>query len=408
MPGKLSHGTGLWPVTDRGIERSVQDSFADFAFKRQLSDPGFLARVRRVGRRAATLASPFSLFPVGLGVENRRYVFLSTRFSELISEFSAEESAIIGGPRDRAPASRLGLPFIFNGGIAAGAGATLFGQRWIPVAPVLRHWQRFFQRQSPGCCLVVANDTLPMSLLLVKIAQRCSNVTVVCVQHGLFNALSDSDDIDGRNSEVNLVYSEVQRREMERRLPGALVEVMGLPERARCVRGDTGPVRSAILVGPGLVDNIAAYRSTLAAYRRVADVLFAAGFEVQYRPHPSEAKVHEGKDAFVLDRSPKSRLLNGPRRAFIGLNSTLLCEAHAAGHVVVSLHDPRLPMLRVEDFGAVVSGETFADLVPAIDAQAQRDEGQQGPPATPRQRFEQALARASLRRLPAPVPFGAA
>jgi hypothetical protein len=396
-------------MTDlRGIERSVQGAFADFTAKRQLSDPGFLARVRRVGRRAATLASPFSLFPVGLGIEGRRYLFLSTRFAELISEFSAEECAIIGGPGDRAPASRLGLPFVFNGGIAAAVGALLFGQRWIPAAPVLRRWQGFFERQAPGCCLVVANDTLPMSLLLVKIAQQCANVTVVCVQHGLFNAQSDADDIDGRNSDVNLVYTAVQGREMERRLPGALVEVMGLPEHARCERGDAGPPRCAILVGPGLVDNIAAYRATLAAYRQVADVLLAAGFEVRYRPHPSEVKVHEGKDAFVLDRSAKARLLNGPRRVFIGLNSTLLCQAHAAGHVVISLHDPRLPMLRVEDFGDIVSGEALGGLVAAIDAQARRDQGNQGPVQTPRQRFEQALERALLRRLPAPVPFGAA
>jgi hypothetical protein len=323
---------------------------------------------------------------------------VSTRYDELLSEFGPEEAAIIGGPRDRAPAAKLRLPFVFNGDLAAAVGALLFGQRWIPAGRVLRRWREFFRRQAQHCVLVVANDTLPMSLLLVKIARRCPNVSVVCLQHGLFNAGSDGDDIDGRNSQINLVYTDTQRREMERRLPGAIVEVMGLPIEMRCLDAGPGPTREAILVGPGLLDNLPAYRATLQAFGRVARLLQDAGFDVRYRPHPSEFDVHEGKDAFVLDRTPKRELLCGPRRAFIGLNSTLLCEAHAAGHAVVVLVDPLLPISRVEDFGEVVSSDALEQLPAAIDRQAPRDFARE-PGQSPRIRFEAALARAQARLL---------
>ncbi|MEO8161852.1 MAG: hypothetical protein ABI588_10575, partial [Arenimonas sp.] len=166
----------------------------------------------------------------GAGIRDRRYLFLSTRFRSLVSCFAPSEAAVIGGPKDRATAAALGMPFAFTGDLLAASSAMLFGNRWIPVQPVLRRWRAFLAGQSDPCCLVVPADTLPISLLLVKVARDCPNVTVVCVQHGLFNADFDADDIEGRNSDLNLVYDSSQRVEMERRLPGALAEVMGLPE----------------------------------------------------------------------------------------------------------------------------------------------------------------------------------
>jgi hypothetical protein len=378
-----------------GFEQELQASFADFAGKRALLDPGFMARARRVGTRAGVLTSPFALFSGAGRLRDRRFLFFSTRFSELASAFGRDEAAIIGGPRDFRVAVRLGLPFVFTGDLAAAAASLLFGQRWIPAARVLQSWSRFFSRQAKDCVLVMPNDTLPMSLLLVHIARRCPNITVVCLQHGLFNSGMDLDDIEGRNSAVNLVYSPAQRRELERRLPGALVEVMGLPTQLHCTEGGSIPTRRALLVGPGTLDDRGAYRRTLAVYARVAERLNAAGFEVKYRPHPNEAGVDEGKDAFALDHSTKLELLSGPRRAFIGLNSTLLCEAQAAGHAVMVLDDPTLPSTRIEDFGVVVGSDSLESLVPAIDSQASAVTNHGFEPL--RSRFETALARARSR-----------
>src|SRR5690348_5174946 len=122
----------------REFVRELQDSFSDFATKRSRIDPNFHSRWRSAGRRAAALAAPLAVLPHGGGlVRDRRTLFVSTRFDGLLASFGPDEAAIIGGPRDRAPAARLGLPFVFNGDLAAAAGALLFGQRWIPAGPVL-------------------------------------------------------------------------------------------------------------------------------------------------------------------------------------------------------------------------------------------------------------------------------
>lgn len=377
-------------------------AFRDFAHKRSTLEPTILAHM--VGREAGLvpLLRPFGLLSVNnFRVRGKRFVFFSSRHAQLVARFGPHEATVIGGPADRRFAARAGLPFCFSGDLFVAAYNILFDHRFVPSRRVVQRWLRFFAQQQDRCHLVLPNDTLPVTTLLAMIARRCPNVVVSCVQHGLYDNVFDLDDIDGRNSHVNLVYDDSQRREMERRLPGALVEVMGLPGWHAAQREPDVP--TAVMVGTGVFENPARYRQALDVFSAAAAALARAGIRVEYRPHPSEGTATDAASRFPLNRAGKDELLGDERKLFVGFSSTLLYEADAAGHGVFVLDDPLLPAYALADFGhRIVSADVgrLESLAPAVFRQAQRDNH---PPAGVRERFEAALERA-LARLPVAPP----
>lgn len=384
-------------LADRIIE-DTRDAFQDFARKRSTLQPTIVRNMIERQSGLVTLLRPFGLLSVNnFRVRGKRYLFLSSRFAQLAGSFSRDEAAVIGGPADRAFATRSGLKFCFSGDLFVAAYNILFGHRFVPSRMVVRRWLRFFARQQERCYLVVPNDTLPLSTLLVTIARQCPNVVVVCVQHGLYSNIFDLDDIDGRNSHVNLVFSDGQRREMERRLPGALTEVMGLPSAYTPQREPKE--LTAVLVGTGIFEDPTRYRRALDVFAAAGAALERSGIRVEYRPHPSEGAADEAARLFAINHVGKDDLLGGERKLFVGFYSTLLYEADVAGHVVFVLDDPTLPAYALCDFGiriAASDADLLAELAPTTFAAAAR---RSGTSTGVRERFETALARA-IARLP--------
>lgn len=382
------------------IVRAAQASFADFVHKRRITDdPGLLARHAASGRWKARLLAPLSWLSLNnFRVRGRRYLFLNTRLGALAGKFSDEPSALIGGPGDLAFARRHGLPFCFSGDLYAAAFDLLFGAPRAPSRLIVRRWLRFFAQQADPCILVVANDTMPLAMLLVHIARRSPNVVVVCVEHGLLSAgpVYQYDDVEGRNSHVNLVYTPAQRQEMERRLPGALVEVMGFPCDFEPL--DPGePQRRAVLVGVGSFEDLGALKASLRIFGEVARRLSGAGWRVEYRPHPSELGLGLLPRELASNREDKRELLAGRRKLFLGFGSTLLYEAEVAGHAVFVLDHPELPGYSIADFGSRVDARFLDDIGERADAALSAPSAAVAM-AGVRERFEQALARALSRR----------
>lgn len=388
--------------TCREVKSTVQASFADFSHKRSITDdPNFYNRMAGTGGWKAELLRVFAFLSVNnFRVKAKKYVFLSTRHDQLVARFNGDEAAIIGGPKDFRYATESRIPFCFTGDLYLAAYNILFGKAYVPSDWIIKRWLRFFSQQQDPCYLVVANDTMPMSLLLAKIADHCKNMKVVCVQHGLLSAGPgyDYDDVEGRNSAINLVYSEAQRIEMERRIPGALVEVMGYPGDFS-LRADAPPSAPVvILVGTGTFEDLANYKASLDIFSRVRDVLEGAGLLVLYRPHPSENKLTLAGDRFRLDRHEKSELLAGARKVFIGFGSTLLYEADLAGHQVIVLNDVALPGYIISDFGRKLDTVDLHKLVGMIESNGELPTAQSRPPDV-RIRFERAMARALARSI---------
>jgi hypothetical protein len=382
------------------IVRAAQSSFADFAYKREITnDPLIRQRMaRRDGWRAELLRPVALVSPNNFRVRGKRFVFLNTRFQQLAASFSGEEAALIGGPGDYGFAKAHGLPFCFSGDLYVAAFGVLFGKPLVPVRSILRRWLRFFRQQRDPCYLVVANDTMPLALTLVHIARRCANVVVVCVEHGLLSAGPgfEYDDLEGRDSHVNLVYTQAQKLEYERRLPGALVEVMGCTSEFEPLQPGPGE-RRAILVGVGTFEDLGPLKASLRIFGDVAKRLAAAGWRVEYRPHPSELGLGLIPDDVASNRQEKRELLAGRRKLFLGFGSTLLYEADVAGHAVIVLDHPEHPGYSIADFGSRLDARFLDDIGGRADAALSAPSAAAATSGV-RERFEQALARALSRR----------
>lgn len=388
-------------MTNASFKQAVRQSFEDFVGKRaDTEDPKFAARMASEGKWIGRLLRPLSLLPLNrFFTGGRRYVFFTNRYRQLLASFGRNEIAVVGGPGDFLSSLRNGLPFCFSGDLYLASQSVIFDRRFVPVDAIIDRWMRFFARQQDPCYLVVPNDTMPMALLLVSIARRCRNVRVVCIQHGLLSVgpVYQFDDVEGRNSHINLVYSHGQRGEMERRLPGRIVEVMGYPADYP-PKGEAGSgLRNVLLVGTGTFDDLTNYQRALDIFHRVADIAKGVGLRSEYRPHPSEARFADlNAIRAPLNRQGKAELLGRPRMLFIGFASTLLLEAHLAGHAVILLNDEKLPAYPIGDFGVRLdSGEL--DKLPELIAQLARNDIAANGTDGVRRRFDHALARAVTR-----------
>lgn len=380
----------------RQIVEETRQSFFDFVDKRRPKFPTVLERMAADPMGASIFLRPAAwISPAQARIRDRRYLFLSFRYRELIARLPTQQVAVIGIGKDYFAARRLGLRTCPSADLFLASHAILFGKRGIPVARILDRWLGFFARQDGPCYLVMPHDTSPISLLLSRIAARCPNMRSVCIQHGLFNAGYDQDDLEGRNSRINLVYDEAQKREMLRRLPSAIVEPMGFPADFPDVSGGSGRPARIVLVGTGETEQPELLATALEVLVRVAGALRALGAPIEYRPHPAELRGRSRPDTrLALNRQDKNDLLAGPRKLFVGFNSTLLYEAFLSGHLVVVLDHPIVPGYQIREFGLRATFDELDQLASRVEREFTRDTSGDGLQAHVGFRFEAALRRA--------------
>jgi hypothetical protein len=377
----------------------MRASFEDFGQKRINSgDIGFFDRIYRDGLPSARLLRIIAPALRGKSpVGGRRLMFMSARYPELLGACDPAEVVVLGGPADWRVARRLGVPFCSSADLFLASYDVLFGRPAARVEQAFRRWMEFFRRQSDPGLLIVANDTMPMALALVAAARESPNIRLVCIQHGLFSAgpAYQDDDVEGRNSDINLVFSTAQQRHMERRLGGGLVEVMGLPHDLRASRLSARP--EVILVGTGTLGDMHIYGHALGIFSAVRDRLSAAGHDVVYRPHASERGLARAGELFRMDSRGKEALLTGASKVFVGFASTLLYEADQAGHIAIVLDDPVLPGYPLRDFGWLFSCAEMEQLGPFLDARLAGHALPVTAVSSVGARFEAALAAALVR-----------
>lgn len=383
-------------AADRVI-RQARARFADFAAKRSLSQPQVLQRVLSHQRGLARAVLPLSFLPLGqTRAADRRLVFLSTRFRPLQDAVREDHPILVGNLRDLRAARKSRMPFSLTFDLLAACYPIVEGNAGPLARRVIGRWLRFFERQRDPCHLIVPHDTLPLSTLLVCIANECRNVITVCVQHGLFDPSFFADDIDGRNCAVNLVYDASQRSEMERRLPGAIVEEMGLPADFRPQPPCSGH-SLVVLVGTGVPERVSRYDRALAVFASAGTALRGDQMTVQYRPHPSESSERLRDLGVPLNSMSKGALLGADQRVFIGFSSTLLYEAGCAGHAVVVLDDPDLPGTTRVPSAIVLPTSELDSIADAVREALARAGATREPVRPLRDRFYSALDRAVAR-----------
>jgi hypothetical protein len=316
-------------------------------------------------------------------IGRRRYVFEVGRNEMLLECLDPEEVVVLGGRQLLAMCRQRGYRLFWTGGIISAVILAANSGTFVPLCWQLRlmRWRMGKQRRS----VFVPSDALPTGNFFVALA-NASGHTSVCLQHGIFTP-GVAKIVEGQLCRVNVLYDRSQEAIIGH--PDSLYLELGPPVDAT-VHGAL--TRTAVLVGTGLnFGDMNMYRETLQRLQRIAARLEETGWAVSYRPHPAEDVVECARYFSKLDMTAKSMCLSTPRKVFVGYCSTLLWEAHAFGHRVVSLKHRDVPGPFIP--ADLTLPEADSDSVPAILAASHGDWRADTRPTLPpvRERFKAVL-----------------
>lgn len=176
--------------------------------------------------------------------------------------------------------------------------------------------------------------------LAIETARRVG-IKVWCIQHGLF-PVENNCDLDGLDSNVNIVSSESQKRILiASGYKGKVVvfkHLFGeaiLPSFVDLERTLPGGMRTLVFVGAGythkpeLEDKIVELLRTLAS-------LLRSNYKIIYRPHPRDSNIKLKIKQLGVEcvSGAASSYENSQNMIFLGIKSTFLIEAQNSGKLV--------------------------------------------------------------------------
>lgn len=268
-----------------------------------------------------------------------RIVFVTDIFPALVARSSTSLCCFVGAPnlllqaiRNRGVYIPASLVYIFlalsrwNPSKSRGMGAD-FAIRLLTV--MLRPFV------STGSVMVFHSDALPFGRSVLFAGKRLG-LRTCCIQHGIFHQSSAISEVDGYLCDVNVVRSS-QDGELIRQASPETSIVVEPDFFLRCdidEASDLLPDRSGkkiIVLGEGwrLVDAKFSERY-MQRIQQMANDLLVKGFDVVFRPHPSERGLGSRYGFDKVDAGPLDDCI-ASANAIIGYSSTVLFEAASLG-----------------------------------------------------------------------------
>jgi len=301
----------------------------------------------------------------------RRYMFLSRMSVDLLGvACDGRDSIILGSASELLSAMRRGALWIPVSPLyiaLAWSKWTVQGAASVAVKVMVAWFARLLlPRFAPKAWLIVHSDALPLARALIAIA-RTAQARVCCLQHGIFDPQYVIPEIDGSQSDLNVVRSTVDAGIIRR--ANSTTRILVEPDLFRPLVSAAptgGP--NVLLIGEGWhtcdaqLDRL--YRARL---REVEAALADRGIPVTFRPHPSE-RYRAWRYGFRhIDRKKKGQSLR-TFNVYVGFASTLLNEAAMCGHLAIQVvFEGRLPQViaRTAD-QHVVQADSVSSLVQAV------------------------------------------
>lgn len=186
--------------------------------------------------------------------------------------------------------------------------------------------------------LISFGDTAPIEIISRCAAKmRDNNFLTICVQHGLLlNDYHENYFEEGSFSDYLLVMGSTQLKAAENIFEESLKVLNSGPMWEPHKVEEVGSLEVVLIAHGG--GKIGKDDSQLAekTFKRLSARLEKNDIPYVYRPHPdgtSSSSLYKSK----LDVSEKQIILSGKPKVFVGFVSSLLYEAHLAGHTSVGI-----------------------------------------------------------------------
>jgi hypothetical protein len=357
----------------------------EYVTTRGAGQPKFVEEVRREALLAgiiATLSSPFlnALKRPPANDASPDLLFLGVRYRQIFEDLHPGSVCLIGSIRVALAGLKAGIPYHVTGT------QQLRLRRLLRVDPalasreaasMLSQAQRRLEKIAPRA-LIVSNDSLPESRLLIQ-AARALSIPSFCIQHGIFQHTSSWQLWDGHFADFMLVWGQRQADAyIARGMSADKVHVLGSPFGRQHNPGK--PLRPDTLCFLGqpwesVSDQLGVLKRRI--FEDACKSLGQTGISCIYKPHPRERLGKFTPAGLQIFKGSMPEALRA-FTSFASLTSTALLEASLHDRLAVQLYHPAfecedfeeagysysLPTTDMPGLAALLNGQVGAFAVP--------------------------------------------
>lgn len=344
----------------------------DYVKNRTKSDANFLNSILSMYEKNALYSALWLrllLAPLFLAMRPRKrtvkYFFFGTKYKEIILSLPRHEVCVIGGPRQ--------IGFCIKNNISIISNMSLWGKFafWIrnsindnDISDKINYYQEKcnLKKQLRASSIIdisgyksqfiVENDSLPVQRFITNIFRSFGALTV-CIQHGVFQSITDPDVIDGWYCDRFICYDKYQKEiianagiSTEKLKVGGFYSSAHTPIREL----NTPNTRRICFLGQPWYKYGDDFKDKyLSIYYELKRTLLEVGYVLYYKPHPWEQgaeylgcieNIFKGSMLDVIDHFD----------VFFSYTSTALLETSRSGRVSVQIFDEKFKCDRFSKF----------------------------------------------------------
>jgi hypothetical protein len=264
-----------------------------------------------------------------------KYVFMGKFHHHIISILPNKEVMVMGGINELLFCIKNGYRFFWTGFIFYGFNLFIFSKKNNLFNEAINALRKIFSKDNNKRYLFLPNDSLPEGMTLSFGLESTPMLNIICIAHGIINfeATRISVTPEGESCKFNLVWSESQKSFFKNDV-NHISFVLGLPYE---VNPPQSQCKEVIFVGHCGPSGAFQYFFSMYHFTKLYRMFQAAGINVLYRPHPQD-NIEKLLNFFKISFTEKNELLTSSSRIFIGLESSLLFEAHEFGHTTIGLN----------------------------------------------------------------------
>ena len=280
----------------------------------------------------------YSFFRSSLSWDDRnkpKYVFVNSRFKDIICSLDREHVVVMGGITDVLFCIRNNIKFVWIGYLVKAFDIYHYYGRDKSYIKALLLLERITCSNNRRH-VFLWEDTLKVGASLACLFNKNKFIDTVCIQHGLLSFGSDLKP-DGAVSNFNFFINSSQNKFFS-----------NSSEKNSCVIG----LPYDILIKPPLEKNIylvgigsstslignSMYLYSLWVYTKIQKEFIKSGCKVYYRPHPTEDMSIYKSFFLNIETAPKKNIFSASLSTYIGFNSTLLYEAGFFGNITIGIN----------------------------------------------------------------------
>ncbi|WP_253383899.1 hypothetical protein [unidentified bacterial endosymbiont] len=333
----------------------------EYVEKRNLKDMKFKNNVARLYKNNAKWVIPFydlissTIFFWLKPREEKKYLFLGSRFTHLIAALPKNEVCIIGGPRQLFYCIKNNISYIPNGNfwklLSLGFEQNIRSELLKECSTMSSNLTKMVKKRTPAL-IILENDSLPLQRAFCNIAIE-SGIKTVCIQHGLFQSKTDPETIDGWKCDYFICYDANQRN---------VISGLGVSSEKILIGGFYQPIeRNSNISNPGQLKICFLgqpwfkygdeYKNIyLNILERTASQLSKYEIKFNFKPHPWEMDALYLSDMENVFRGDMTEAIS-QHDVFLSLTSTALLEVTMAGKVAIQIYDQQFACDNFEKLG---------------------------------------------------------